>query len=1065
MAKAKHANTIDVSTVVHNHLLKELELECNFFEHTLTLEQLSDLHPLSRIDIEHPECSKGLNKDEAASRLVTDGRNVIFAVTSRTATKLLLKQFSHTFRLLLLTAALTCFIIYTLDTNRFIEICLAIALIIIFFILCGVSYWQEQHAKKNMQCFQSMMTTDCYVIRGAERTRINVSDIVIGDIVYLRPGARVPADLRLIFTDELKLDTSWITGELEPLDFCDTTVPKNVTALGAQNIALNGCLCTNGTGYGVTIRTGNRTIIGKIARVTSKQKGVPTRLELEHKRFVNFISTLAITMATITFVIGLLMTDFQHIVNTFVNGFLVIIIANIPQGLPITLGAALAIVARRLAKQNIFMKRLDVVETLGTATVVMCDKTGIFTLNDITVSDLWYQLQYFKGTEELKAKRMQLSSTDLSIPLSESDNNSLVALLTVMSICNKAHLEPINSRGIYAWHMVNKLSRASNTITIQSLLDGKVSHGKISDAEIERTVRSAFHHKVITGSENEVALLKYVEELANGERIRRNYEIIFEVPFNRQRRFQIVIVRQRSKTDSSNSDKMKFYVLIKGAPEELFAHCKLLATENGSIKMSDDFIAQFSEAYTKYGNEGKSCIAFAIAELEELSLIESPGSWDGLNRLDLCFLGMVAMYDPPRDTALQALQTMKNAGIKCFMVTGDHPSTAAAVAGHFGLAVPRPSIVSLNTEMEKKLNFLSVIHCEMIDTLSDQLWDDILKQEFVVFARATPSHKLIIVKECRRRGEVVAVTGDGVLDAPALKEANVGIAMEAVGNAFAKEAADMVYTESDVKHIVKSIKEGRLLYANLKKTIAYTLAHMVPELCAVMLEFAFGFPIGLSSLQVLSIDLITEIPPSIALTYEAGEKDIMCRPPRKSTARLVSKALLVYSYIFVGSIISVGCFIAYLSVFWYYEITLRDLFHSNINHWRPNAEILSTNTGKHYTAEIQIFIHGQAKAAWHITLVMSQVFHFWLCTTRRISIFKHGTQNIAAVLALLIEICILNFMIYMPSVQYWLRVTHPPAFVWLFCLPVGIVLIIFNETRKWLIRRYPTSNIVRALKW
>uniref|UniRef100_A0A0R3S3M8 Cation_ATPase_N domain-containing protein n=1 Tax=Elaeophora elaphi TaxID=1147741 RepID=A0A0R3S3M8_9BILA len=997
MTKGKEVSTVDVSMVVHSHLLKELELECNFFEHTLTLEQLNDLHPLSRINLEHPECSKGLNKDEAVSRLSTDGRNVISAVTSRTATKLLLKQFSHTFRLMLLTAALTCFIIYALDTARLIEIYLAIALIIIFFVLCGVSYWQERHAKKNMQCFQSLMTTDCYVVRAAERIRINVSDIVIGDIVYLCPGAH-----------ELKLDTSWITGELEPLDFCDTTVPKNVTALGAQNIALNGCLCTNGTGYGVTIRTGNRTIIGKIARVTSKQKGVPTRLELEHKRFVNFISTLAITMATITFVTGLLLTNFQHIINTFVNGFLVIIIANIPQGLPITLGAALAIVARRLAKQNIFMKRLDVVETLGTATVVMCDKTGIFTLNDITVSDLWYQLHYFKGTEELKAKRQQLSSGDLSIPLSESDNDSLVALFTVMSVCNKAHLEPINSRGAYAWHMVHKLSRSNNTITIQSLLDGKVLRGKISDAEVERTVRSAFHQKVITGSENEVALLKYVEKIANGERIRRNYEIIFEVPFNRQRRFQLMIVRERSKIDSTNNQNTKLYVLVKGAPEELFAHCKLLVTEEGFSKMSDDFIAQFSDAYTKYGNEGKSCIAFAIAEIKELSMVESPGSWDGLKRLNLCFLGMVAMYDPPRNTALESLQTMKNAGVKCFMVTGDHPSTAAAVAGHFGLAVPRASIVSLNTEMEKKPNLISVIHCEMIDSFSDQLWDDILKQDFVVFARAAPSHKLIIVKECRRRGEVVAVTGDGVLDAPALKEANVGIAMEAVGNnernaniifgsAFAKEAADMVYTESDVKHIVKSIEEGRLLYANLKKTIAYTLAHMVPELCAVMLAFAIGFPIGLSSLQVLSIDLITEIPPSIALTYEAGEKDIMCRPPRKPTARLVSKALLVYS------------------------------------------------TGKHYTAEMQMFIHGQAKAAWHITLVMAQVFHFWLCTTRRISIFKHGTQNIAAVLALLIEICLLNFMIYMPVVQDWLRVTHPPAFVWLFCLPVGIVLIIFNE--------------------
>ncbi|VDO54107.1 unnamed protein product [Onchocerca flexuosa] len=155
--------------------------------------------------------------------------------------------------------------------------------------------------------------------------------------------------------------------------------------------------------------------------------------------------------------------------------------------------------------------------------------------------------------------------------------------------------------------------------------------------------------------------------MANGEIIRKNYEIVFEVPFNKQRRFQIVIVRQRPNTDSSNNDNMKLYILVKGAPEELFAHCKFLATEEGYVKISDGFIAQFSEAYTQYGNEGKSCIAFAIAEAEELTLIESPGSWAGLTRLDLCFLGMVALYDPPRESAFKALQTMKNAGLINFI--------------------------------------------------------------------------------------------------------------------------------------------------------------------------------------------------------------------------------------------------------------------------------------------------------------------------------------------------------------------------------------------------------------
>ncbi|VDN05240.1 unnamed protein product [Thelazia callipaeda] len=519
------ADPVDVSVVVHHQLLKELELGCNFFEHTLTLEQLRDLYPLSRICLENPELSKGLNKDEAASRLATDGRNVIFAVSGRAAIQMFLEQFSHTFRLMLLTAALTCFIIYSLDTTRYIELYLAITLIIIFFILCGVSYWQERSAKQNMRGFQSMITSYCFVVRATERMRISAADIVVGDIVYL-----------------------WYLFQ----------------------------------------------VIGKIVQMISKEKGAPTRLEIEHKCFVNFISLLAVTMATITFIVGLLLTSFQRITSTLVNGFLVIIIANIPQGLPITLGAALVIVARRLAKQNVFMKRLDVVETLGTATVVMCDKTGVFTLNDITVSDLWYQLQHFKGTEELKAKRKHVSPTQLEMPLAESNNNSLVALLTVMSVCSKAHLQPINSRGSEAWQRVYKFSEITNTLSMQSLLDGKVSQNKIYSADVERTVRAAFHHKVITGNENEVALLKYVEEIANAESLRKNYEILFEVPFNRQRRFQMMVVRQRPKNDGCDLNSMKQYVFLKGAPEELFMHCKMLATEEGYTEISDSCIAQFS---------------------------------------------------------------------------------------------------------------------------------------------------------------------------------------------------------------------------------------------------------------------------------------------------------------------------------------------------------------------------------------------------------------------------------------------------------------------------------------
>uniref|UniRef100_A0A0M3IHY6 Cation_ATPase_C domain-containing protein n=1 Tax=Ascaris lumbricoides TaxID=6252 RepID=A0A0M3IHY6_ASCLU len=490
------------------------------------------------------------------------------------------------------------------------------------------------------------------------------------------------------------------------------------------------------------------------------------------------------------------------------------------------------------------------------------------------------------------------------------------------------------------------------------------------------------------------------------------------------------------------------------------------------------------------------------------------------------------------------------------MVTGDHPSTATAVAKYIGLLNGNEKYNILQDDVcEKKVDEgLSVIHGEVLDLLTPEQWDEILAQKSVVFARTTPAQKLIIVKECQKRKEVVAVTGDGVFDAPALKRADVGVALEAVGSIFAKEAADMVlidndvknivkgieegrllyanlkktiaYTlthlmpelyailltfiigfplglsslqivtidlitelppsialtfepgdnvndfwcillvyqylfihiegsifakeaadmvliDNDVKNIVKGIEEGRLLYANLKKTIAYTLTHLMPELYAILLTFIIGFPLGLSSLQIVTIDLITELPPSIALTFEPGERDIMRRPPRKTTSRLVSRALLAYSYLFAGNIIAVGCMAAYL----YYGIRPKDLLFTSSEYWTINANNFTTDAGLVFTPSVQVRIHRQARAAWQITLVMAQAFHLFMCTTRRISLFRHGFRNAVAGLAILLEVLVLNFFIYTPGVQTWIGVEHPPGFVWLFCLFVAVVLLIFNEVR------------------
>lgn len=1045
----------------HHQLIKEIEQECAFFEHTLNLEELDNLFPLTRISLTDPKKSRGLNKDETLNRLAKDGRNIVDPISGKATLRRFLAQFLNTFRMLLLIVSVICFIIFALDTSHLLELYLAVTLIVVFLFLCAISYWQEWSAHRQVRGFQSMISTSCIVVRSGTYSRVNAAEIVVGDLVYLRPGIRVPADLRLIYADGLRMETSWISGELEALEFKAKPVKKGVSAFESQNIAFNSCLCIRGEGLGVVIRTGNNSVVGKLMKLTSLEDGAPTRLAVEHAHFVRFVTLLAIGMGAVTFLIGLAVHKFTNVVYTFVNGFLVIIVASVPQGLPITLGATLIIVARRLAKKKLFMKRLDVAETLGTATVVMCDKTAVFTSNNITVTDVWRDLQYFKGAPEGRRRR---ADEMRSICLSREEDH-FPALLAAMSVCNKAQIESVGSGNFSKWRRLSAQFFQPNFLNLTPLQNG-ISQIENEQYSVQSTnnIRAALHHKSIIGHPNEVALLKYVESIASVQSIRNSYEVVYELPFTGQRRSHVVVARDKDSVPTDDADIIRFYMFVKGAPEELLKHCTRMATSEGESEMSEDLVDQFAEAYMKFGGAGCSCIAFAMTEFEALADIQFSVQEGCLPEYDLCFLGMAAMYDPPRDDIRESLSTLRSAGIKCFMVTGDHPSTAAAVAKHIGL-IGSSLADNDGNKKENPNDEMTVIHGHTLDKMTSEQWDAALAQPTVVFARTTPAQKLVIVKECQRRNEVVAVTGDGVLSAPALKKADIGIAMEAVGSVFAKEAADMVLVDSDLKNIVKGIKEGRLMYDNLKKAIAYTLTHLMPELYAVLMTFTFGFPLGLSSLQVLTIDLLTELPPSTALTFEPAERDIMKKKPRSPSSKLVSRALLAYSYLFAGNIISVGCIIAYFSVFWYHGISTGELVYTAHSYWHAASQNFTSRSGLIFTCSQQMHIAGQASAAWHITLVMSQAFHVWMCATRRVSIFRHRFTNLVAVFAILLEILLLNFFIYTPGVQTWLTVNHPPAFTWLFCFPVAIALLIFNETRKLAIRRWPLDPLVRIFKW
>ncbi|TKR89897.1 hypothetical protein L596_013936 [Steinernema carpocapsae] len=405
------------------------------------------------------------------------------------------------------------------------------------------------------------------------------------------------------------------------------------------------------------------------------------------------------------------------------------------------------------------------------------------------------------------------------------------------------------------------------------------------------------------------------------------------------------------------------------------------------------------------------------------------------------------------------------------MVTGDHPSTATAIAREIGL-IGEPEEV---THRGRSLSVVrrepathgadwATVHGKDLPSLSEDDWDDLLKKRYIVFARTTPEQKLMIVEHCQKRGEIVTVTGDGVNDAPALKRADIGVAMGITGSDVAKQAADIVLMDDKFASIIHGIEEGRLLFDNLRKSIAYTLTHCCACIFPMLLNFIAGVPAPMSALQMLSMDLGTDLPPAISLAYESAESNIMKYPPRKKTSRLVSFAMLSYSYLITPVIICIGSFAAYFYTFFKYDIYPHDLVNTQ-GYWTTTNKHNLTYSGGYLTPEEQVDYAYQAAAACYITTVTSQAYHIWMCRTRKSSIFVHGFRNIATFFAVISMVIVTCLFVYVPKLREAMGSKPPPGEVWAFSFGVAVVLLIYNEGRKFFIRRSPYNKFVRLIKW
>uniref|UniRef100_A0A8C3J6S9 ATPase Na+/K+ transporting subunit alpha 2 n=1 Tax=Calidris pygmaea TaxID=425635 RepID=A0A8C3J6S9_9CHAR len=666
------------------------------------------------------------------------------------------------------------------------------------------SYYQEAKSSKIMDSFKNMVPQQALVIREGEKIQINAENVVVGDLVEVKGGDRVPADMRIISSHGCKVDNSSLTGESEPQTRSPEFTHEN--PLETRNICFFSTNCVEGTARGIVISTGDRTVMGRIASLASGLEVGRTPIAMEIEHFIRLITGVAVFLGLSFFILSLILGYTWLEAVIFLIG---IIVANVPEGLLATVTVCLTLTAKRMARKNCLVKNLEAVETLGSTSTICSDKTGTLTQNRMTVAHMWFDNQIHEAD----------TTEDQSGATFDKRSPTWAALARIAGLCNRAVFKPGQEN---------------------------ISISKLSIHEREE-------------------------------------------------------------------DPQGYLLVMKGAPERILDRCSRILLQGQEVPLDQEMREAFQNAYLELGGLGERVLGFCHLYLPpekfprgfrfDADEVNFPTS-------NLCFVGLMSMIDPPRAAVPDAVGKCRSAGIKVIMVTGDHPITAKAIAKGVGIISEGNETVE---DIAARLNIpvsqvnpreakACVVHgSDLKDMTSEQL-DEILKNHTeIVFARTSPQQKLIIVEGCQRQGAIVAVTGDGVNDSPALKKADIGIAMGIAGSDVSKQAADMILLDDNFASIVTGVEEGRLIFDNLKKSIAYTLTSNIPEITPFLLFIIANIPLPLGTVTILCIDLGTDMVPAISLAYEAAESDIMKRQPRNPrTDKLVNERLISMAYGQIG---------------------------------------------------------------------------------------------------------------------------------------------------------------------
>merc|ERR1712038_2163849 len=914
------------------------------------------------------------------------------------------------FALLLWLGAILCFIAYSIQAQAYEEppddnLYLGVVLTAVVVVTGVFSYYQESKSSKIMEGFANLVPQYALAIRNGEKTNIKAEELTLGDIIEVKFGDRLPADVRVIEATNFKVDNSSLTGESEPQSRKPECTDNN--PIETKNLAFFSTNAVEGTCKGVVVNIGDHTVMGRIAGLASGLESGDTPIAKEIAHFIHIITGVAVFPGVTFFIIAFILGYNWLDAVIFLIG---IIVANVPEGLLATVTVCLTLTAKRMASKNCLVKNLEAVETLGSTSTICSDKTGTLTQNRMTVAHMWFDNQIVEAdtTEEQTGTGFNKQSEGWK------------TLERVAMLCNRSEFKP----------------------------------GQDSVPILKREVN---------GDASEAALLKCTEiSHGNVMEYRRRHKKVCEIPFNSTNKFQVSIHETESKDDP------RYLLAMKGAPERILDRCSTILINGKEEKLTQEWKDRFNRAYMELGGLGERVLGFCDLSLSTDKYPEGyPFDGDDVNfpLEGLRFVGLMSMIDPPRAAVPDAVNKCRSAGIKVIMVTGDHPITAKAIAKCVGIISEGNETVE---DIASRLNIpveevnprdarAAVVHGGELKDLGEAQLDDILIHHTeIVFARTSPQQKLIIVEGCQRMGAIVAVTGDGVNDSPALKKADIGVAMGIAGSDVSKQAADMILLDDNFASIVTGVEEGRLIFDNLKKSIAYTLTSNIPEISPFLLFILADVPLPLGTVTILCIDLGTDMVPAISMAYEQAESDIMKRQPRNPfTDKLVNERLISMAYGQIGMIQASAGFFVYFVIMAENGFPPGYLFGIRKS-WDSQAiNDLEDSYGQEWTYADRKILEYTCHTAFFVSIVVVQWADLTICKTRKNSVFQRGMKNHFMNFGLVFETLLAAFLSYCPGMDKGLRIYPLKINWWLPAIPFSILIFCYDETRKFLLRRNP----------